>query len=397
VPGSSGNGAPFWADPNAPSRGSPTASVPGAGTNLNSDPVGQPGNDPEVSGILAGKLVDSFGRAPGAAYIQVAMVGEGAGPPIDVETVNQGHFYIRGLRPGRTYRLVARTQVDGRLLVGEVQARPPETRLLIPLSEDLAGASTPPVPGAPQPPRRPRSGAPARPTAPAVAPWTSGPAAELGPPQAAGPGFGPAPQPRPDQIAGAQDPAPPRASIPNPTPVPPPVPGLPSTAPVQPQSYLAPAPAPPMSPACLIVNGRVQTLRLPDPDGGTWDFAQHGGRLVLLDFWGTWCGPCVHAIPELVRLQANYGNRGLEVVGIACERGAPADNARRVRDAQRKLAINYRVVLADPYGRCPVQGQFRIQQYPTLVLLDADGTILWRGGADQAHELEQLIRRRLGL
>jgi hypothetical protein len=58
--------------------------------------------------------------------------------------------------------------------------------------------------------------------------------------------------------------------------------------------------------------------------------------------------------------------------------------------------MNYRVVLAADHGRCPVQSQFGITQYPTLVLLGTDGTILWRGGADQIPKLEQLIVRRLG-
>jgi thiol-disulfide isomerase/thioredoxin len=186
--------------------------------------------------------------------------------------------------------------------------------------------------------------------------------------------------------------APPRVSIP--TPAPPP--GLPSLAPVQPQSYQAPAP-PAAHATCLVNNGRVLTLSLPDPDGQVWDFSQHHGRLVLLDFWGTWCGPCLRAIPELTRLQSTYRDRGLEVVGIACERGAAADNARRVRDIRHRItSINYRLLLADEPTRDPVQTQFRITQYPTLVLLDADGSILWRGGPDQIRELESMLRRRLG-
>jgi thiol-disulfide isomerase/thioredoxin len=387
-----GSGAPFWAAPNAP-RGPGPASVPGAGNGPTGDPVAQPGNDPEVSGILAGRVVDGFGRSPGSAFIQVGLVGDAAPAPIEVETVNQGAFYIRGLQPGRTYRLVARARVDGRLLVGEAVAKPPAVTLLIPMREDLAGASTPPLPGAPQPPRgRPASGGPA-PVPPPDAPWPSNPAAELGAPRAGGPAFGPVAQP--EQVATTPPAAPPRASIPGPTPVPPAVPGLPSTAPIQPQSYsTAPAPT---TPACYIANGRVHSLSLADLNGGTWDFSQRRGRLVLLDFWGSWCVPCLKAIPDLVRLQSTYGGQGLEVIGIACERGPAYDHARPVRMVRQKIpSINYRLLLAEESGRCPVQAQFQIRQYPTLVLLDADGTIVWRGGPDQMRTLEQIIRRRLG-
>jgi thiol-disulfide isomerase/thioredoxin len=383
---------PFWADPAAP-RGPGPASVPGAGAPTG-DPLAQPGNDPEVSGILAGRVLDAYGRPPGSAFIQVAQVGERAGPPIDVETVNQGHFYIRGLQPGRTYRLTARSKLDGRLLVGEVMARPPETKLLIPMSEELAGASTPPLPGAPQVPQRPRGGTPARPTSPSAvpppdSPWPANPAAELGPPRSGGLEFGPAPPP--EQIATTPDNPPPRASIPGPTAVP----GLPSTAPIQPQSYLT---TPRTTTACSIANGRVLALSLPDVDGGTWDFSRRRGRLVLLDFWGSWCRPCLRAIPELVHLQSTYGGQGLEVIGIACENGAPADNVRRVQAVRRNIpSINYRLVLADEHGRDSVQSQFGITYYPTLVLLDESGAIVWRGGADQVRELERVIRRRLGM
>src|SRR5262245_53363955 len=124
--------APFWADPNNNYRTPGTAAIAGGGgAGPRGDPLSMPGNDPEIRGILAGRLVDGYGRSPGLAYVQVSIVRDGRAEPIaDVETVSQGHFYIRGLQPGRTYKLVARTRQDGRVLVGEVQARPPETRLL---------------------------------------------------------------------------------------------------------------------------------------------------------------------------------------------------------------------------------------------------------------------------
>jgi thiol-disulfide isomerase/thioredoxin len=376
--------SPFWADANA-SRNPAPASI-GPGPTARADPVSQPGNDPEIAGILAGRIVDGYGRSPSAAYVQVSLVRDGRAEPIaDVETVNQGHFYIRGLQPGRTYKLVARTRQDGHVLVGEVQARPPETRLMIPLGEELAGSTTPAIPAAPLPPTGRLSSGDVRPVPPSDSPVA--PAAGLGPPAATGiggPEFGGS-----DQTASAPAPPMPRMNLPAPVAVPP----------IQPQSFNTSPSGPPMppvsaGPACLVNGNRVVSLRLPDVDGHEWDFATRRGRLVLLDFWGTWCGPCLRAVPEVSRLNSTYGGSGLEVVGVACERGTPAENANRVRATRQRLGISYRLVLADSSNQC--QDQFHITGYPTLILIAGDGTILWRGTPDQDRELEGIVRRRLG-
>jgi hypothetical protein len=65
-----------------------------------------------------------------------------------------------------------------------------------------------------------------------------------------------------------------------------------------------------------------------------------------------------------------------------------------VRQKQSQIdGLNYRILMADEYGRFPVQSQFQIASYPTLVLLDSDGTILWRG--NDVSEAERQIRKRL--
>jgi thiol-disulfide isomerase/thioredoxin len=374
-PAAGGSPAPFWADPNAPPANTPR---PSPSVNLPASASGESsgvGLDPEVSGILAGRLVDAFNRPITAASIQVTDArGADNKPQLDVDVVNQGHFTIRGLVPGRTYVLTARTRQDGRLLVGTVMARPPETKLLIPLSEDFVTGSTPPLPGPPQAPGRPRAPQQQPAAASGWGPAAAGgaPAAELGVPRSSAPSI--------EQIAAGPSEAPPRATIP-PLAAPEPPPFVPTVR----------------GSRCLVSGGRVQELTMTDDQGREWDFRQHRGRLVLLDFWGTWCPPCLQAIPELVRLDRTYGPRGLEVVGIACERGSPADNVRRVQDVRRRIpGMGYRVLMAETSVRDPAQTQFKIEFYPTLVLIDADGTILWRDGAGNLPSLEAAIRQRLG-
>src|SRR5262249_55545565 len=157
-----------------------------------------------------------------------------------------------------------------------------------------------------------------------------------------------------------------------------------------------------------VEGNRVENFTLYDLDGRVYEFRRHHGKLVLVDFWGTWCVHCLKAVPRVRELQRNYGAHGLEVVGIACERaprpGLPDRRAELVREVVQKMRINYRVLMSDDNRTCPVQTKLQIREYPTLILLDETGTILWRGhggiderGRDQMAELESIIRRRLGV
>lgn len=351
---------PFWMNaPNADRTNSPTTNVPGANGGATAIPTG---DDPTGSGVLAGRVVDGFNRAAGVSLVQVQASDGRNEPAREVETTPQGHFVVHGLAPGRTYRLVARSKVGMKPLAGEAFARAPDAKILISISEDYVAPNPPPS---------------SNNTGPAITP----PVAELGQPRAAGEFYPSAPE----TIAGTDAGAMPRANIP---------PGLPDTgvhAVPQVNSITGPVPD------CLVANGRVLSLRLNDPEGRVWDFSQKQGRLVLLDFWGSWCTPCLRAMPELIRLQQAYRRQGLEVIGIACEKESAADNVARVNRVRRLMpTINYRILMAGEPATDPVRAQFRPTAYPYLVLLDQDGTILWRGvGGDGITEVEAIIRDRL--
>jgi thiol-disulfide isomerase/thioredoxin len=387
------------------------------------------------TGILAGQIIDSYNRQPAVTYIQVTAATEKGAPaaaPIEVRA-DHGYFTIPGLQPGRHYQLTARSQDGSRILAGTTWATPPNPKVLIRISEDFATQTTPAVP---PPPAWP-SGAPAKPEPPPPA-WPQGPAgtkdatpaapgprlappskaAELGPPTGVkeapaeptpSSGKPPAstrtPPPQWDKITHGDAIAKTLIDVPSPAaggwkPAAAFVPAGPASA-EQPSASGVPTPVP----SCVLTGNQLHNFALPDLSGQAWQFRSgHRGRLVLIDFWGTWCPPCLYAIPHLNILQDRYARYGLEVIGIDYEHGPPQEQAQKVNRVRQRLAINYRVLLGtdnpDEPPRCPVRTQFGVSSWPTLILVDDNSRIIWRSeglDAQKLQELEIIIKQQLGV
>jgi thiol-disulfide isomerase/thioredoxin len=90
------------------------------------------------------------------------------------------------------------------------------------------------------------------------------------------------------------------------------------------------------------------------------------GRVVLLDFWATWCGPCRELAPELSTLQARYGAQGLSVVGIT------TDSAEAAATFQQRVDMRYAIEV-DPKGE--TSRTYGVSSLPTLFVLDKDGVV----------------------
>ncbi|HEX7640181.1 MAG TPA: TlpA disulfide reductase family protein, partial [Burkholderiaceae bacterium] len=111
------------------------------------------------------------------------------------------------------------------------------------------------------------------------------------------------------------------------------------------------------------------------------------GKLVYLDFWASWCGPCKQSFPWMDRLQARYAGRGLVVLAVDLD--THADDAQAFLD---ELAPGFRVAF-DAQGATP--RQYAIQGMPTSVLIGPDGKVLLvHGGfrAEEAPAVEARIR-----
>jgi thiol-disulfide isomerase/thioredoxin len=102
-------------------------------------------------------------------------------------------------------------------------------------------------------------------------------------------------------------------------------------------------------------------------DGKEITLSQLKGKVVLLDFWATWCGPCKKSIPHLIQLYKNYRESGFELVGMNIDKG----DGEVVRRFVASMDIPYPVVTAPE----DVVRSYRVTGIPATFLIDKEGKI----------------------
>jgi len=111
--------------------------------------------------------------------------------------------------------------------------------------------------------------------------------------------------------------------------------------------------------------------KLTDLDGKEVSSADFEGKVVLLDFWATWCPPCRMMIPGMVELQETYGERGLVIIGVSLDEQGPEV----VRQFNEEFKVNYTSLM----GNEKVVEDFGgIRGIPTSFLIDRQGNIVRR-------------------
>jgi len=121
-------------------------------------------------------------------------------------------------------------------------------------------------------------------------------------------------------------------------------------------------------------------VTLKDLDGKDLSLAQYKGKVVLVNFWATWCEPCQVEIPWLIEMQQKYAARGFTVLGIAMdEEGAsvvtPWVKKERFDVNGSKSQMNYPIVIGDDAAADKFGG---LLGYPTSVLINRDGKVVKR-------------------
>lgn len=123
-------------------------------------------------------------------------------------------------------------------------------------------------------------------------------------------------------------------------------------------------------------------------DGQAVNLSDYKGKVVLVDFWATWCGPCRIEIPEFVQMQQRYGSQGFAIIGLSED-----DGPEPVREFYKQFNMNYPVAMADSKVSALYGGVIGL---PTTFVIGRDGRIYAKHeGATPASVFETEIQQLL--
>lgn len=128
-------------------------------------------------------------------------------------------------------------------------------------------------------------------------------------------------------------------------------------------------------------------FQLTDLSGNTVTLSQLKGKLIILNFWATWCTYCITETPDLVELARKYKGKSVQFLGI---NATHLDQLEAIQSFANEYAISYPVLL-DQTG--DVHKSFQVQSFPTTFIIDPTGTIVWKKlGAVTSPEIERQIQ-----
>ena len=146
---------------------------------------------------------------------------------------------------------------------------------------------------------------------------------------------------------------------------------------------------PPEAPIAALSTQALFAASFPDANGNLQTLKQWQGKIAVINFWATWCAPCREEMPELSRLQDQYRDRGLVVLGIS------ADDVPTLREFAKKTPVSYPLLAAEMAAMdVGVSLGNNRSVLPYTVIIQADGSIAktFFGRVNQALLEETLLR-----
>lgn len=107
---------------------------------------------------------------------------------------------------------------------------------------------------------------------------------------------------------------------------------------------------------------------LKDIEGRDVRLSDYRGKVVMVNFWATWCPPCRKEMPDLIKLQRDYGSRGLQVIGVTY----PPEDLAEVREFVREAKVNYPVALGSKETKMLFSSS---EALPLTIVIGKDGRV----------------------
>jgi thiol-disulfide isomerase/thioredoxin len=146
-----------------------------------------------------------------------------------------------------------------------------------------------------------------------------------------------------------------------------------------------------LRPAATADGSAILGLVLPDANGQQQAMAQWRGKVLVVNFWATWCAPCREEMPQFVKIQSRDGGKGVQFVGIA------VDDAAKVREFAHDIGLNYPSLIGG-FGAIELSKSLgnQVSALPFTVVLNRQGRVaLTHLGPLKPHDLDDLLGRLL--
>lgn len=133
----------------------------------------------------------------------------------------------------------------------------------------------------------------------------------------------------------------------------------------------------------LLTGTKIKEFTYPKFGGGIVTIMPQKGRLLLLDFWETWCGGCFIAMPKIRRLWEQYKDKGLDVVAVVTEN----------QEQAKKVITNQKFPYPTVFGDAQILNFFKLEARPHYILIDESGTIVSDAGSNLEQIQEEIGKR----
>ena len=120
-----------------------------------------------------------------------------------------------------------------------------------------------------------------------------------------------------------------------------------------------------------------------------FSFRNKRGNYLIIDFWGSWCKPCIALLPDLVRIKNKYRDKGLKILSIAYDKVADLDKLKLLIN---NSGLEWEHLLVDRNGSQQIVKDYKVQTYPTTFLINPSGKIIYRGvGSKALQEIDDYL------